>query len=67
MAIDNRTNVTEAFEKDGFFIDVEVGDTVDTGTGPATNIAIATSMWVPKGTVLNGTLLRSADDVGRRP
>ncbi|KKN46605.1 hypothetical protein LCGC14_0671100 [marine sediment metagenome] len=64
---DNSTNVGEAFKKDGFFIDVVAGDIVDTGTGPPTTIAIATSMWVPKGTVHNGTLLRAADDVGRRP
>lgn len=52
--------------KDGFFIDVIAGDIVDTGTGPPTTVAIATSMWVPKGTVLNGTILISADDIGRR-
>ena len=63
---DNKSNVEEGLQQDGFFIDVVAGDTVDTGTGPPTNIAIATSMWVPKGTVLNGTLLISADDLGRR-
>ena len=67
MPVDNRSNTTEGFKQDGFFIDVEVGDTVDTGTGPPTRIAIATSMWVPKGTVLNGTILKSAADLGRRP
>lgn len=63
---ENDGNVEEGFQQDGFFIDVVAGDVVDTGTGPPSNIAIATSMWVPKGTVLNGSLLRSADDVGRR-
>ena len=63
---DNRKNVEEGFSQDGFFIDVVAGDIVDTGTGPPTTIAIATSMWVPKGTVLNGNFLRSKDDVGRR-
>jgi hypothetical protein len=60
---DNRSNVIEGFQQDGFFIDVKSGDTIDTGTGPPTTIAIATSMWVPKGTIHNGTLLRSSDDV----
>ncbi len=64
---DNNSNVAEGFQQDGFFIDVKDGDVVDTGTGPPTRIAIATSMWVPKGTIHNGTLLRSPDDVGRRP
>jgi hypothetical protein len=63
----NSTNVGEAFKKDGFFIDVVAGDIVDTGTGPPTTIAIATTMWVPKGAVLNGTILISEDDLGRRP
>ena len=64
---DNRKNVEEGFSQDGFFIDVVAGDIVDTGTGPPTTIAIATTMWVPKGAVLNGTLLISASDLGRRP
>jgi hypothetical protein len=63
MAERNDSGVTEGFQQDGFFIDVKEGDVVDTGTGPATTVAIATSMWVPKGTVHNGTLLRSSDDV----
>jgi len=66
MAEDTKTSVAEGLQQDGFFIDVVAGDIVDTGTGPATNIAIATSMWVPKGTVLNGTVLISAADLGRR-
>ncbi len=64
---ENKNNVDEGLQHDGFFIDVVAGDIVDTGTGPPTTIGIATAMWVPKGTVHNGTLLRSADDVGRRP
>ena len=63
---DNKSNVEEGLQQDGFFIDVVAGDIVDTGTGPPTTIAIATSMWVPKGTIHNGTFLRSKDDVGRR-
>ena len=62
----NESNVEEGFQQDGFFIDVVAGDIVDTGTGPPTTVAIATSMWVPKGAIHNGTLLRSKDDVGRR-
>jgi hypothetical protein len=67
MATDNKSSVEEGLQQDGFFIDVVAGDIVNTGTGPATTIAIATSMWVPKGTVLNGTILISAADLGRRP
>lgn len=66
MSERNDSGVTEGFTQDGFFIDVKAGDIVDTGTGPAQTVPIATSMWVPKGTVLNGSILRSADDVGRR-
>jgi hypothetical protein len=66
MAEKHDSGVTEGLQQDGFFIDVVEGDTIDTGTGPPTRIPIATSMWVPKGTVLNGDILRSADDVGRR-
>lgn len=60
---ENDGNVGEGFQQDGFFIDVVAGDVVDTGTGPPQTIPIATSMWVPKGTVLNGSILRSEDDV----
>ena len=63
MTENNRSRVAEGFAQDGFFLDVKPGDIVDTGTGPPTTIAIATSMWVPKGTVHNGTLLRAKDDV----
>lgn len=67
MADSNKSNIEEGLQQNGFFIDVKEGDIVDTGTGPPTTIAIATSMWVPKGTVLNGTILISAADLGRRP
>lgn len=63
MTEKNDSGVEEGFQQDGFFIDVKAGDIVDTGSGPPTAVAIATSMWVPKGSVLNGTILRSADDV----
>ena len=66
MADNNKSSTEAGFKQDGFFIDVVAGDVVDTGTGPPTSIAIATSMWVPKGTVLNGTILISAADLGRR-
>lgn len=62
----NDSGVAEGFKQDGFFIDVVEGDVLNTGTGPEQTIPIATSMWVPKGTILNGSVLRSADDVGRR-
>lgn len=65
MAERNDSGVTEGFQQDGFFIDVVEGDVIDTGTGPPQTVPIATSMWVPKGTVFNGSILRSADDVGR--
>lgn len=59
---ENDSNVEEGFQQDGFFIDVKAGDVVDTGSGPPTTVAIATSMWVPKGAVLNGQILRTASD-----
>lgn len=65
MSEKNDSGVEEGLAQDGFFIDVKAGDIVDTGSGPPSAVPIATSMWVPKGTVLNGTILRSADDVGR--
>ena len=54
---DNEDNVNE-----GFTIQVKAGDIVDTGSGPATAVAIATAMWVPKGSVLNGRLVTKSDE-----
>lgn len=49
---DNEDNVNK-----GFVISVKVGDILDTGSGPATEVAMPISMWVPKGTSLNGRLV----------
>ena len=54
---DNEDNVNE-----GFTIQVKAGDIVDTGSGPPTEVAIATSMWVPKGSVRNGRLVIKDDE-----
>ena len=54
---DNEDNVNE-----GFTIKVKVGDIVDTGSGPPTAVAIATAMWVPKGSVRNGRLVTKDDE-----
>jgi len=55
---DNEDNVNE-----GFTIMVEAGDIVDTGSGPASAVPIATSMWVPKGSVLNGRIVTKEDAI----
>ena len=47
---------------DGYFIRVEAGDIVDTGSGPPAAVPTATGMWVPKGSVLNGVLVIKDSD-----
>lgn len=44
---------------DGYIIMVNAGDIVDTGSGPPSPVPFPTSMWVPKGSTLNGKLIKS--------
>jgi len=41
----------------GYLIRVEAGDIVDTGSGPPSEVPVATAIWVPEGSVLNGKLV----------
>lgn len=52
----------EEFVNEGFCINVDAGDIVDTGSGPPTAVAIATAMWVPSGSRVNGRIVTEKND-----
>ncbi len=49
---------TDYSEQAGFTISVKEGDVVD-AEGPMTTVSMAGSMWVPKGSYVNGKLVEN--------
>ena len=60
---DNDDPNLQPFKDEGFYILVKAGDVVDTGSGPPSAVPIATSMWVPKGSTLNGSLIKENSEM----